>query len=473
MVDPKPASPTTASTRSRAPPKHRRLGGYAAAAQPVRLLPLAARPRRLRGQRRAADRTRKGPEEGRLDAQLLLHLPQPLQRRGHRPVPAGSARQAPPRPTPSSPQLVPKILASPAYKKDGLLIVTFGQANPPPIDPATGAPRPPRRPAESRRPAGLALRHPRLDRRRRLRPLLAAALDRGPLRPRPPRRRPSGAKVKSFAPAAAGRKRRRLSRHSATRFWQAEPMTAPEPGGEPITAAGIEELKAELEQLEGPARQEMAARIKVAREEGDLKENAEYHVAKEDQAHMETRIKRLQERLHNAVVVEVDARPPTSFAFGRSAEVLDEANGETNVWTLVGSTEANLAEGRLSAESPIGRALMDAKVGATVKVETPRGTKSLQGPQARLLAPRPRRNSFVASRRRMCSASAPVHATERVTHERGIDAQRLVGIRRHPADRRRDPQHHLRHRRDRRLEVLHRKRHLHPQRPAHLGLDHC
>jgi len=155
-------------------------------------------------------------------------------------------------------------------------------------------------------------------------------------------------------------------------------MSGPEQSGEPITAAGIEDLKAELEQLEGPARHEMAARIKVAREEGDLKENAEYHVAKEDQAHLETRIKRLQERLHNAVVVEVDASAADSFAFGLTAEVADEANGKTNVWTLVGSTEANLAEGRLSAESPIGKALMNAKVGASVKVETPRGTKAFK-----------------------------------------------------------------------------------------------
>jgi transcription elongation factor GreA len=155
-------------------------------------------------------------------------------------------------------------------------------------------------------------------------------------------------------------------------------MPGPDISGEPITAAGIEDLKAELEQLEGPARQEMAARIKVAREEGDLKENAEYHVAKEDQAHLETRIKRLQERLHNAVVVEVDASAADSFAFGLTAEVLDEASGNANVWTLVGSTEANLAEGRLSAESPIGKALMNTKVGASVEVETPRGSKAFK-----------------------------------------------------------------------------------------------
>jgi len=155
-------------------------------------------------------------------------------------------------------------------------------------------------------------------------------------------------------------------------------MNAQEQNGEPITQEGLEELKAELAELEGPARKAMAARIKVAREEGDLKENAEYHVAKEDQAHMETKIKRLQERLRNAVVVEVSSIDSDTFTFGRTAEVLDESKGETVAWTLVGSTEANLAEGRLSAESPIGRALMDARVGSTVVVETPKGDRSFK-----------------------------------------------------------------------------------------------
>src|SRR5947208_12084921 len=149
-------------------------------------------------------------------------------------------------------------------------------------------------------------------------------------------------------------------------------------GGEPITEEGMAALREEIEQLEGDARTKMAQRIKVAREEGDLKENAEYHVAKEDQAHMETRIKRLQERLRNAVVVEVSELDSDVFSFGRTAEVIDESKGETNVWTLVGSTEANLAEGRLSAESPIGRALMDARVGSTVKVETPKGDRAFK-----------------------------------------------------------------------------------------------
>jgi len=144
--------------------------------------------------------------------------------------------------------------------------------------------------------------------------------------------------------------------------------------GGAITAEGIEALRTEIEQLEGSGRQEMAARIKTARELGDLKENAEYHIAKEDQAHLETRIKRLRERLRTAVVVEVDGDADT-FAFGRTAEVLDEGSGKVNTWTLVGSTEADLAAGRLSAESPIGQALRDAKLGVPVEVKTPAGER--------------------------------------------------------------------------------------------------
>jgi transcription elongation factor GreA len=151
----------------------------------------------------------------------------------------------------------------------------------------------------------------------------------------------------------------------------------PSNGGEPITAAGIEALEAELAELEGPRRHEMAERIRVARELGDLKENADYHTAKDDQSLMETRIKRLQARLRNAVVVEATA-DGNAFSFGRTAEVEDESKGEVVTWTLVGSTEANLAEGKLSAESPIGQALMDVAVGATVEVETPRGTKTFK-----------------------------------------------------------------------------------------------
>jgi transcription elongation factor GreA len=145
--------------------------------------------------------------------------------------------------------------------------------------------------------------------------------------------------------------------------------------GEPITEEGIAALREEIEQLEGPGRTEMAVRIKAARELGDLKENAEYHIAKEDQAHLETKIKRLRERLRTAVVVEVDGGADR-FAFGRTAEVLDEESGAVNTWTLVGSTEADLAAGRLSAESPIGQALLDASPGERVIVQTPSGARA-------------------------------------------------------------------------------------------------
>lgn len=146
---------------------------------------------------------------------------------------------------------------------------------------------------------------------------------------------------------------------------------------ESITARGLAELREEVAELEGEGRKQMAARIKTARELGDLKENADYHIAKEDQAHLETRIKRLRQRLRDAEVVEVDAASPT-FAFGRTAEILDDSTGTRHSWTLVGPTEASLADGRLSAESPIGRALRDSKVGSDVVVETPKGKKSFR-----------------------------------------------------------------------------------------------
>lgn len=144
---------------------------------------------------------------------------------------------------------------------------------------------------------------------------------------------------------------------------------------EPITAEGIEALRADLEELEGPGRRDMASRIKAARELGDLKENAEYHIAKDDQAHLETRIKRLRERLRKAVVVEADTTASV-FAFGRTAEVKDVESGQINTWTLVGATEADPKQGKLSAESPAGRALRDAPVGEEVKFETPGGMKT-------------------------------------------------------------------------------------------------
>jgi len=151
-------------------------------------------------------------------------------------------------------------------------------------------------------------------------------------------------------------------------------VAQPKPDGEPITAEGLKALEAEVEELQTGGRQAMAKRILAARELGDLKENAEYHIAKDDQAHLETRIKRLRERLRNAVVVEADAGE-AGLDFGRTARVLDESSGKVQTWTIVGATEANLAEGRLSVESPVAKALLGHAAGDTVEVETPGGTR--------------------------------------------------------------------------------------------------
>jgi transcription elongation factor GreA len=148
-------------------------------------------------------------------------------------------------------------------------------------------------------------------------------------------------------------------------------------GGEAITPEGLTALKTELGELETRARREIAQRILTARGHGDLSENAEYHAAKEDQAHLETRIKRLRQRLRSAVVVE-SREDHNLFSFGRTAEIVDESTGDKHAWTIVGPTEADLASGKLSAESPVAKALLDHAPGDVVEVETPRGTRRLR-----------------------------------------------------------------------------------------------
>jgi transcription elongation factor GreA len=148
-----------------------------------------------------------------------------------------------------------------------------------------------------------------------------------------------------------------------------------EPAGEAITPEGLEALRAELHELETTARYEMSARIQAARELGDLKENAEYHMAKDAQAHLETKIQRLRRRLRDAVVVEVE-EGGDAFVFGRRAEVRDEESGRVHTWTIVGPTEADPGQGRISGESPVGRALLGHRVGETVEVATPRGARA-------------------------------------------------------------------------------------------------
>ena len=144
--------------------------------------------------------------------------------------------------------------------------------------------------------------------------------------------------------------------------------------GEAITAEGLVALKAELHELETAGRQEMSRRIEAARSLGDLSENAEYHIAKEDQAHLETKILRLRDRLRIAVVVEPDAAS-AAFTFGTTAEVRDLTTDKVHTWTIVGPTEANIADGKLSSESPVAAALLGRAEGEEVAVETPGGSR--------------------------------------------------------------------------------------------------
>jgi transcription elongation factor GreA len=146
---------------------------------------------------------------------------------------------------------------------------------------------------------------------------------------------------------------------------------------EAITAQGLEELKAEIARLEGPERQAIAERILRAREHGDLSENAEYHAAKEDQAHLETRIQRLLSRLRSARVVEAPTGTDVVH-FGSTVTFVDEASGKEQTFTIVGTTEQDLKAGKLSSESPIARALIGAKVGAVVQVDTPGGKRDMR-----------------------------------------------------------------------------------------------
>jgi transcription elongation factor GreA len=144
-----------------------------------------------------------------------------------------------------------------------------------------------------------------------------------------------------------------------------------------MTRADYEKLEREIEDLETSARGEMAERIKAARELGDLKENAEYHDAKDAQAILETRILRLRDQLTRAQVVEAEAGGD-AVAFGSEVEISDRASGKTTTYTLVSAIDADAAAGRLSVESPVGQALVGARAGDVIEIPTPKGTKTLE-----------------------------------------------------------------------------------------------
>jgi transcription elongation factor GreA len=143
-----------------------------------------------------------------------------------------------------------------------------------------------------------------------------------------------------------------------------------------MTAAELQRLREELGELESGGRSQMAARIKTAREWGDLKENGEYHAAKEAQAHLETRILRLREQVRAAVVVEQQGGDDVSH--GSSVEVTDLGTGGTQTFRIVSPNEADPKQGMLSSSSPVAQALLGHSAGDEVEVAIPAGVRRLR-----------------------------------------------------------------------------------------------
>jgi transcription elongation factor GreA len=143
-----------------------------------------------------------------------------------------------------------------------------------------------------------------------------------------------------------------------------------------ITPDGLRTLESELETLEGDGRRAIAERIKTAREWGDLKENSEYHDAKNEQAHLETKIARLRERIAGATVVEEEGLVRGVVGLG-STVVVRDGEGAEETWRIVSSHDASPREGRLSVESPMASALLGRAAGDETSVTLPRGTRTL------------------------------------------------------------------------------------------------
>ena len=138
-----------------------------------------------------------------------------------------------------------------------------------------------------------------------------------------------------------------------------------------LTAEGLARLKTELQELTGPRRVELAARLRSAIQMGDLSENADYHKAKEDQGFLEGRIQELEYLVRNAVVIEKNANRDT-VGVGSHITIQD-ADYPAETYHMVGPKEADPRNGRISHESPIGSALINRRIGDEVEVETPAG----------------------------------------------------------------------------------------------------
>ena len=144
-----------------------------------------------------------------------------------------------------------------------------------------------------------------------------------------------------------------------------------------MTAGELQRLQEELGELESRGRAGIAARLKTAREWGDLKENGEYHAAKEAQAHLETRILRLREQVRAAVVVE-STGAGDAVRHGSTVDVTDLGKGDTQSFKIVSPNEASPKDGLISSSSPVAQALIGASVGDEVEIAIPAGVRKLR-----------------------------------------------------------------------------------------------
>ncbi len=140
-----------------------------------------------------------------------------------------------------------------------------------------------------------------------------------------------------------------------------------------ITPEGLKKLEEEIEYMSTVRRREVSERIREARDFGDISENAEYDDAKNEQAQLEAQISQLEERLRRSTVVEDAPKDTGSVGFGSIVHIKDQDSGDSRKFQIVGSTEADLAGGKLSSESPIGAALIGGKVNEIVKIPAPKG----------------------------------------------------------------------------------------------------
>jgi len=146
----------------------------------------------------------------------------------------------------------------------------------------------------------------------------------------------------------------------------------------PMTRAGYEKLKAELHNLKTVERPQNVKDIETARAHGDISENAEFHAAKERQAHIEAQMAQIEDRIARAQVIDPSGQDTDQVRFGATVVLTDADSGERLTYTIVGEDEADASSGRISITSPVARAMLGKAVDDEVRVQVPKGTRELE-----------------------------------------------------------------------------------------------